>query len=459
MIGGGIMTFPANWRIASASPYPGSCTFDLTRALEVLTKEAINRLGKTGQTIFFLGDGLQQAATDGIFDFFSPSAWTPDNIARLTAMAGQQAVRTSELFISPRTAQLAWLELRNKLEIFVLVQNVNSMLGIPEDASLSLPELLEKAYSLPPFEALWAVEGMGHNYTESYWKVHGSPKGLLFEENAPAPEKSLLMLHAGMGLFFAKQLLGPGTPTLTPVSPPGEFRAVIDNFVRLARDNARPGYIGPVIESLGLYTRDFQPDMVRSVHQALLQAAPELTGFYWHGVGRALYFSRRYFLPVLSTIWTGIDSEVAATEDRLSAMAGLTWAVALVNMREPQILECALRTYIERSPVQDGFANGIASSVIMRQDTTPNAPFIASFCEYRPADKHILALWDRLIAGPCRMALREYYPVLGQYGALGEVFRYQDLAALVSRLKNSTSLPMAAASRPAMDEVTQPAIV
>src|SRR5207244_4052258 len=128
--------------------------------------------------------------------------WTPANILRLSLMAGRQAIRISSLFTDPQAARLAWQELRNKIEVFLTVKNLNSILGISDNDDRPLPQLVEKAYSLPPFQALWAVEGLGHVYTASSWRVHGPPKRLLWKENALVPEKSLLMLHAGMGLFF-----------------------------------------------------------------------------------------------------------------------------------------------------------------------------------------------------------------------------------------------------------------
>lgn len=407
--------------------------------LDILTKGARDRLGQTGQIIFFLGDGIQQVATNWFFDLFKPQTYTPANLARIADIVGRQAIRTSTLFTSPHTAELAWQEFRNKVEILLVVEYTSSLIGVSGNTFVPLPVLVEKCYSLQPFQALWAVEGTGDNYTGAYWQKHGIPQGLLLGKNTPVPQKSLLMLHAGMGKFFAEYLLGPGTPTLIASSPPSQFRTVMEQFVGLARSNARPGYLGPAIESLGLVVREFFPEMVQSIHEQLLHVAPELVGYFWHGVGRALYFSRRYLLPVVSTAWAGVDREIDNCVNRLDAMAGLAWAVVLLNMRQPQIVEEALRTYIQHSPLQEAFANGVASSIIMRHDTTPDAPsLISHFCQYRPRDPKLAALWERLIAQPCATALNEYYPVLKQRDALGEVFRFQNLGALVAGLKGQT---------------------
>lgn len=425
--------------------------------LDILTKSVKDRLGQTGQIIFFLGDGIQQTTTNWFFDLFNPRTWAPANIARIAAITGRQAIRTSELFLSPRGAELACEEFRNKVEILLVVQYTHVFLGVSRNDFLPLPVLVEKCYSLPPFQALWALEGTGDNYTGAYWKRNGPPQDLLLEKNAPVPKQSLLMLHAGMGKYFAEYLLGAGNPTLIPSSPASQYRAVMERFVSLARGNSRPGYLGAAIENLGLIVREFSPEMVAKVQEQLREVAPELMGYFWHGVGRALYFSRRYLLPALTTVWAGVDREVQTCANRLDAMAGLAWAFILLNMRQPQIVEEALRTYVQNSSLQEGFANGVASAIIMRRDTTPDAQsLISQFWQHRPREPQTAALWERLIAQPCAIALNDYYPVLKEHDALGEVFRFQDLAALVARLKQQSLQQPAGAS---VNEGIRPAVV
>jgi enamine deaminase RidA (YjgF/YER057c/UK114 family) len=234
------------------------------------------------------------------------------------------------------------------------------------------------------------------------------------------------MLHAGLGLFLADWLLGTGTPTLVVDSPPSLFRAVIERFMNLAVDNAARGYLGPVIESLGLVSRELYPALVGSVARSLREVAPDLSGYYWHGVGRALYFSRRYFVPALGTAWSSIDNDVQNTEDQNNTMAGLAWAVTLVNMRQPEIIENILWNNIRVSPLQDAFSNGVASAVLVRQETTPEAQFIAELCNHHPRESRVRELWNRLVSSPCKLALYQYYPQLQAHHALGEVFRYRD---------------------------------
>ena len=154
-----------------------------------------------------------------------------------------------------------------------------------------------------------------------------------------------------------------------------------------------------------------------------------------------MYFSRQYFLPILWTVWTGVDSEASNAPDRLSAMAGLAWGVAMVNLRQPAIVENVVRSYFEHSDLAEGFTNGAVSSLIMRTDMTPDTRIVEAFYQHRPntGDRNLVLAWEQRVAGPSRKALHDYYPVLKQHRALDQVFRYQDLAALVSYLQQQNT--------------------
>lgn len=405
-----------------------------TNFLNVTTQQIALRLGNITQTLFYFGDYAQQTAVDSFFELFYPQTWTPANLARLASEAVQESVQISRVLLPGETQRLAVMELRNKAEIFLTVKNLPNILRLPTDKLLPLPDLVAKTYAQDPFLALWMVEGLGEYYTTLFTKLAGHfPQKLLLEENAQVPAKSLLMLHAGLGLSFANNLLS----TVSASSPRRQIRNVIEKIVTLCRENSRPGYLGAALESLGLVTRTFYPNIPNLVHQELEEIAPEYLGFYWHGYGRALYFGPAYFVPVLRSAWGAIDSEISGLRDELSAAAGLAWALALVNMRQPEVVEGVLKTYIGGSRFQPGFANGVASCIVMRQDTTPDQPFVPAFIEHRPnpSDPKLVELWERCIRRPGNAALSRYYPVLKQHHALDQVFRYQDLAGLVRTMQ------------------------
>src|SRR3954470_7769303 len=380
---------------------------------------------------------LSQCAQEGLANLL-PTLLTPDLLYPSTWVEVSVEVAQRALAATRQLAEgnggLVAEELRAKGEVFCLVLDVAKLIGVPSEPPFPLAELLARAYALGPFRALWAVEGLGKEYGDSFWNQGIVPHGILSDERTSGlPDRSLTMLDAGIGLSFAQYLLdGAG-----PRTPPAELAATVSEIVRLGRDNARPGYLGAAWESLGLVTRTFHPDLVTSVDRILRAAAPEVLGYYWHGVGRAVYFAPINFLPGSD----GLLFEMAAREApdepaRLSAVAGASWAYVLVAQRNPEILaSLVLDPYGDALARTPAFTNGVASSIMMRFDTTPGAPFIDSFLQYRPASPRLAALWDRLVRIPGETALTVYYPVIKQHNRLGDIFEYRDLAEFVARLQ------------------------
>jgi hypothetical protein len=78
------------------------------------------------------------------------------------------------------------------------------------------------------------------------------------------------------------------------------------------------------------------------------------------------------------------------------------------------------------------FVNGIASALIMRHDTTPEAAFQRTFLGFRPAGGSAAARrrWDELVRRPGGRAVAVSYPLLRAEDRLGEIFRYGRLPGL-----------------------------
>jgi hypothetical protein len=380
---------------------------------------------------------LGQCAARGLVNLI-PTLLTSELLAPMTwvdlsvALAQRSLAATGQL--ADGKGSLAVEELRAKGEVFCLVLNVAELIGVPDAPPFPLAELLGRAYGLGPFRALWAVEGLGHDYADSFWDQGAVPHAILNDEQTSGlPESSLTMLNAGIGLSFAQfRLRRAGARTPLP-----ELGATVADIVRLGRDNTRPGYLGATWESLGLVTRTFHPDLVAAVDRVLRAVAPEVLGYYWHGVGRALYFAPLNFLPGSD----GLLFEMAVREApdeaaRLNATAGAAWAYVLVAQRNPEIVaSLLLEPHGEALARTDAFANGVASAMMMRWDTTPGAPFIETFLRYRPSSPRLRGLWDRLVRIPGETALAAYYPVIREHGRLGDIFEYRDLAAFVARLE------------------------
>jgi hypothetical protein len=337
-------------------------------------------------------------------------------------MAGQARETGSVL-----SSGLAWQQLKNNYEVYNLVKHVRELLQIPASGAFPLGELIEKAYALGAYPDLWAVEGLGHDYTLAYWQPPQPLRALLTDaRTAVLPDRSLTMMHAGLGLAFAERLL----KTVTPYSPPEELRRVVGAFLTLCRENAREGYVGAAYESLGLVARTWHAQMMGALDHTLRESAPEVAGYFWHGAGRALYFLPLHFVPGLPSAWRAAATEAPHELARLNLIAGLTWATTLVNLRQPEILAALLRLRGDELSSDGAFTNGLMSALMMGYDITPGDVYIREFCRYRPAqaDAALAATWRALVADPCVVALERLYPALKQQHRLGELFHYQVFA-------------------------------
>ena len=408
--------------------------------LDAVTRAAsdglLDRQGLLGR-LYQLGQCAQEGLVSLAPTLLTPDLLYPSTWVEVSVEVAQRALAATRQ-LAEGNGGLVAEELRAKGEVFCLVLDVAKLIGVPSDPPFPLGELLARAYALGPFRALWAVEGLGKEYGDSFWNQGIVPHGILRDERTSGlPDRSLTMLDAGIGLSFAKYLLDRTSPRTSPA----ELAATVSEIVRLGRDNARPGYLGAAWESLGLVTRTFHPDLVTSVDRILRAMAPEVLGYYWHGVGRAVYFAPINFLPGSDGLLFEMAVREAPDEPaRLSAMAGAAWAYVLVAQRNPEILaSLVLGPYGDALSRTPGFTNGVASSIMMRFDTTPGAPFIESFLHYRPSSPRLVALWDRLVRIPGETALAVYYPVIKQHNRLGDIFEYRDLADFVARLQRGAA--------------------
>ena len=242
-------------------------------------------------------------------------------------------------FIPGRDAGLARQECEAKMEVMQLVQDVRKICP-DQNVRVPLPEIVAKAYELGSFAALWAVEGIGHDVVESRRHRGDALTGLLNSgEVAGLPEASLTMLHAGVGLGLAEVAL----EDLTPRSAPEAIDAALRGFLDGCKSCSRPAYLGCALESLGLVAQHFHGQaMVRVLDGRLEAIDAALRGFLWHGVGRAVYFSPENMIPGLSSPWPAVAMcDRFATHDvaRDNMRSGLAWAMTMVNLRQPNVLE------------------------------------------------------------------------------------------------------------------------
>lgn len=164
-----------------------------------------------------------------------------------------------------RKASVAYNECKNKCKIMALVQNLQSYMD-PEGKT-TVESIVEKCYALGAFPSLWAIEGVGKDLAEWNMARNENPTRILIDTKLdPKWDGAWLMLHAGIGLGFAKHYMD----RLKKNFNDDDIKHVVRRTVDLCRANSRPGYYGAAIESLGLVTRFMQnAGFCRKVHNEL----------------------------------------------------------------------------------------------------------------------------------------------------------------------------------------------
>jgi hypothetical protein len=392
--------------------------------------QAVEReLTDVAWALYRLGDDAQRGLVDLAFDVAALSV--NDALARTAEWTGQ--VQEGATTLSTQSgAELAWVQTRNNFEVYNLVKNVRSRLRLDQRRDVNLVEVVEAAYALGAYADLWAIEGLGHDYTDLRLDSDRPSSGIMRDGPAAAlPASSLTMMHAGLGLALAERMLRE----LTPCSSAGEFREVVTGFLAACDAHARPGYAGAAYESLGLITRTWHPRLVARVAETLLDIDDIVAAYFWHGAGRALYFLPAYIVPVLSP-WRAADREAPHALAHDNLYAGLAWAWTLVNIRHPRLLAELLRTRGERLQHSAAFANGVASALVVAVDITPDDPYVTTFASYAPDEASgAAAAWHATIVPAVHAALNRYHPVLRAHNALEAVFRYTNLGDLVAGLE------------------------
>lgn len=421
------------------APPSGDRTGGAAAAFDAVSQAAEKQLDGWLKTTYSVGNAVQKGVID-VMMLRTPDI-DPSAFMRMASeMQGTPVFQAITSYVLP---PMAWLstfmvasrdsaavqqEFSNKLYIIQLVTAVESQLGLDPTVHVPLPALVERAERFATFPRLWAFEGLGNYYAERAWDRSGGqdPQDLLTETSTTSlPAASLTMLHAGIGMSFANRLLR----TLQSDSPPELARSTIVRFATLCRRSSRPGYTGAAYESLGLATRTLYPTLVTVIDRELAAAEPELVGYFWHGVGRAMYFEPTTLLPAFNAPWRAVSkiaNETPHEEAYLNALSGLSWAITVVNMRHPEVMGTFLRHHAATLGKTAAFSNGVTSSLLMRFDTTPDDQNVHAFIRHQPpqAEPAVQSAWESLVGRPCTAALSERYPRLRQTNRLEDLFHY-----------------------------------
>ncbi|HEX6464954.1 MAG TPA: hypothetical protein VFZ98_10885 [Vicinamibacterales bacterium] len=345
---------------------------------------------------------------------------------------GLPPVAWVDSFLVPRRDSTAvYQEFDNKRYIIALILRAHGTRVPGTDANEPLAAIVDRAATMETFPRLWGVEGIGYGWADRAWERAGGvdPTGLLTDAFAASvPPWSLTMLHAGIGMSFARKILHE----VEEASTIAIVRDAIARFVRLCRNSSRPGYTGAAFESFGLATRTLYPKLVGLLDREIPDVEPALQDYFWHGVGRSMYLDPMNMLPSVNAPWRVIqrlNTEAPHPVAYRNALSGVAWALTVVNMRQPFVMEAFLRHHADLARANDAFVNGVASSLLMRYDTTRDDARIASFIHHCPSNPTLASAWRSLITAPCEDALRVTYGELSQTGALEELFHYRSQGA------------------------------
>jgi hypothetical protein len=222
----------------------------------------------------------------------------------------------------------------------------------------------------------------------------------------------------------------------TPPSRSGAPDPAVGRLLPAARAAAVPGWEGAVVEAAGLVVRTLHPGRLEAVDRAFAAAGGSARGHFWHGLGRGAYFAPTRMLPSarvgerpLAEARTKPPS--GADDPREDAESGLCWALALVNLRAPEVVAAFLGSHGGSGP----FEQGVAAACLAWAVSVGVDPVLEGFLEYEPEGTTAAAAWRRHVAGPCRHVLDRFVPALaaGDGFPWGEIFRYRPLEELADR--------------------------
>lgn len=338
----------------------------------------------------------------------------------------QQSAHLMGVFLPGHEMQ----EAQNKLEAFRLFAYVDENLRFPAGRT-TLPSLAARARALAPWQRSFALEGVAHYYTSTAGEEM-PPGGLLADPELP--ETAMVPMHAGMGTAFANNVLS----RLGTNPSDASLRTALHSFAELCRANSRPGWYDNAFEAMGLAVRTMHPHLLLQAGRAAGEIDAAAQDLFWHGVGRSLYFVPMNFVSVgyahSRALRSAID-EAPTPEARRNTVAGLAWAVTLVNVRHPAVLQNFVRACSGKQ-VGEAVSNGVVSALMVWKHMAPGkgnvlAPYVQAASPETPGGN----LWNDLVVAPAGYAFDEIFPALA--GAAGpdqptiaSLFRYHDAPAL-----------------------------
>lgn len=299
-------------------------------------------------------------------------------------------------------AQPNLVENANRLEAYRLFASG----GHPIDRSLKA--VGELCTSSATYESLWTMEGVGYFKTiESMRLREASPA--IFSD---VPTKAVIPLTTGVGMalgLFSLRLHN------------GDIRGLVGQFLGLCRRHVRDEHREVAIESFGLVScLMLTPERSIALANEFRDQSSLGDLHFWHGFGRGLYFSPLSVCPILEQRSIPIRLATALPPDDLSrrnCISGLAWALALVNVRHPTVIDAFLKRNAHHVD-DDTIAVGINAALALWQKWAPESDLASRICSYTP--KCDVPAWFRHATRHCGAPRPSVDAVLFRYRPLSE---------------------------------------
>lgn len=298
-----------------------------------------------------------------------------------------------------RHRRRALRESANKLHVLRCFEDPMAVLGHrgPDDDSLAEP--IAAAYRDRPEDAVWITEGLACLFADRRAPASGAATDRTFLAELPPP--ALVPAHAGLGLSIAwRHLRG-----LTAQRSSDAARTCLERIVEAAEASSRAGYVETTLESLGFAARLLAPAQVPRLARHLATVDPRLPRCFWHGLGRALYFTPASFLPGADSVGRAIRlvrREVPPGPARDSVLEGLTWPLLLVNLPTPEVVAGALARHPELAD-SGPVCRGLEAAIEVWAGAAASPAALVELQRFEPATAR--SRWIRLVREPCQRVL------------------------------------------------------
>lgn len=321
----------------------------------------------------------------------------------------------------PRVHRAAWRVFWNKLRVFRWFARVDSA---GRSSTRHLEEMATRLSSDPTFANLWRTEGLGYYTAMTALGREGGMEGLLPRDRS-LPVNCLVPFYLGLGMGFSMNAL----QTMPKPADNSQLHDVLAGLNELCRDHAVPGFPRLIFEPLGFIAVNHYGPLIPRIDELVSQLDVELTDYFWHGIGRGLYFHPESFLPYRNLGWNALDSARRLAPDqqkRAGCLAGVAFAATLVNIRHPRHLDFVLAACENESEEADALASGVQAAMVAWLCWSERRKYIDAFAE-SPAHTEIVPTdqWRRLVSEPSRRALMDEHPRIVRSGDFPNLFRYR----------------------------------